>query len=43
MLSLAAEASPDPTTWMLALALAIYVVGVLGIVIPVLPLSLIHI
>ena len=37
MLSLAAEASPDPTTWVLALALAIYVVGVLGIVIPVLP------
>lgn len=37
MLTLAAEASPDPTTAVLWLAVAIYVVGVLGIIIPVLP------
>lgn len=37
MLSLVSEAAPDPTSAVLWFALAIYVVGVLGIVIPVLP------
>lgn len=37
MLNLAAEAVHDPTTAVLWFAVAIYVVGVLGIVIPVLP------
>ncbi|MHA7126860.1 DUF456 domain-containing protein [Janibacter indicus] len=37
VLTLAVEASPDPTTAVLWFAVAIYVVGVLGIVIPVLP------
>lgn len=37
MLTLATEAAHDPTTVVLWFAVAIYVVGVLGIVIPVLP------
>jgi uncharacterized protein YqgC (DUF456 family) len=37
VLSLATEAAHDPTTAVLWFAVAIYVVGVLGIVIPVLP------
>ncbi len=37
MLNLVAEATPDATTVVLWVAVAIYVVGVLGIVIPVLP------
>lgn len=37
MLTLAVEAAHDPTTAVLWFAVAIYVVGVLGIVVPVLP------
>lgn len=37
MLSLAAEAAHDPTTIALWIAVVVYVVGLLGIVIPVLP------
>lgn len=37
MLTLATEATHDPTTVVLWVAVAIYVVGVLGIIIPVLP------
>lgn len=37
MLTLVAEATPDATTVVLGVASAIYLVGVLGIVIPVLP------
>lgn len=37
MLSLAAEATHDPTSIALAVGIVIFVVGVLGIVIPVLP------
>lgn len=37
MLTLAAEAAPDPTGWSLWIGIAIFVVGVLGIIIPVLP------
>ena len=37
MLTLAAEAAPDPVGFTLAVAIAVFVVGVLGIVIPVLP------
>lgn len=37
MLTVVPSATPDPTTWVLWVAVAVYVVGVLGIVIPVLP------
>jgi uncharacterized protein len=37
VLTTVTQTAPDPTSWVLWVAVAIYVVGVLGIVVPVLP------